>query len=222
MQHAYSIGLSHWTASVAHLLRGDWSHVRSRVEQAIAVFRTADAVLAMPLAVAYAAWALARLGELSDARDRLLEAERLVEGLTSRDIVGTAASRYHALGHTCLLLNRLDEAQTLAHNAVESSRRQPGQAAYALHLHGDIASHPDRFDAERADAYYREALALAKSRGMRPLTAHGYFGLGRVHRRLGRHEHAREHLAAAATLYRDMRMSFWREQAESELDASTH
>jgi tetratricopeptide (TPR) repeat protein len=76
MQHAYSIGLSQWTASVAHLLQGNWSHVRSRVEQAIAAFRTADAVLAMPLAVAHAAWALARLGELSDARDRLLEAER--------------------------------------------------------------------------------------------------------------------------------------------------
>jgi DNA-binding SARP family transcriptional activator len=216
-QHAYSLGLSHWAASVAHLLRGDWSQVRSRVEQAIAAFQTADAILSLPSAVAHAAWALARLGELSDARDRLVEAERLVEGLTSRDIVGTAASPYHALGHTCLLLDRLDDAQTLAQKAVESSQRQPGRVAYALHLLGDITSHADRFDAERADAYYQEALALAESRGMRPLIAHGHLGLGRLHRRLRHHGRSHEHLAVAASLYRDMRMSFWLDQAESEL-----
>src|SRR5262245_24689767 len=100
MKHAYSIGLSHWAASVAHLLKGDWSQARSRVEQAIAAFRTADAMLSLPLAIAHAAWALARLGKVNDARARLIEAERLVEGLGSRDIVGPAASPYHALGHT--------------------------------------------------------------------------------------------------------------------------
>jgi hypothetical protein len=42
---------------------------------------------------------------------------------------------------------------------------------YALHLLGDIATHPDRFDAERAEAYYRQVLVLAEPRGMRPLVA---------------------------------------------------
>jgi hypothetical protein len=30
--------------------------------------------------------------------------------------------------------------------------------------HGDIATHPTKFDGENGEAHYREALALAKSR----------------------------------------------------------
>jgi hypothetical protein len=37
--------------------------------------------------------------------------------------------------------------------------------AHALHLLGDIATHPARFDAESGEAYYRKALALAERNG---------------------------------------------------------
>ena len=73
-------------------------------------------------------------------------------------------------------------------------RRHPGFAAHALHLLGDIATHPDRFDAERGEAHYRKALALAEPRGMRPLVAHCHLGLGRLYRRTGKGEQAQEHL----------------------------
>ena len=89
---------------------------------------------------------------------------------------------------------------------------------YALHLLGDIATHPDRFDAERAEAHYREALALAEPRGMRPLVAHCHLGLGTLYARMGKREQATEHLETAAAMYRDMDMRFWLEQAEAELN----
>ena len=89
---------------------------------------------------------------------------------------------------------------------------------YGLKLLGDITIHPDRFDAERGEAHYRAALALAEPRGMRPLVAHCHLGLGTLYARVGKPEQAREYLAAAATMFRDMDMRFWLAQADSELN----
>ena len=116
----------------------------------------------------------------------------------------------------CLLLGRLDEARALGDRAIESSPCHPGFAAHALYLFGDIATHPDRFDAESGEAHYRQALALAEPRGMRPLIAHCHLSLGKLYRRTGKREQAREHLTTATTMYRDMDMRFWLEQAEAE------
>jgi len=115
------------------------------------------------------------------------------------------------------LLGRLDEARSLADGAVESCPGHPGFAAYALHLLGDIATHPDRFDAERGEAHYRKALALAEPRGMRPLVAHCHFGLGKLSRRTDKREQAREHLITATTMYRERGMTYWLEKAEAEM-----
>ena len=53
---------------------------------------------------------------------------------------------------------------------------------------------------------------------MRPLVAHCHMGLGKLSRRTGQQQ-AREHLATATTMYGDMDMRFWLEQAEVEMKA---
>ena len=50
---------------------------------------------------------------------------------------------------------------------------------------------------------------------MRPLIAHCHLGLGKVYRRMGKPEQAQEHLATATTMYREMGMTYWLEQAET-------
>ena len=104
---------------------------------------------------------------------------------------------------------------------IASSARHLGFVAHAQHLLGDIATHPDRFDAERGEAHYRQALALAEPRGLRPLVAHCHLALGRLSRRTGKREQAREHLATATTMYREMDMRFWLDQAEAELSSTS-
>jgi hypothetical protein len=52
---------------------------------------------------------------------------------------------------------------------------------------------------------------------MRPLIAHCHLGLGKLYRRTGQREQAHEHLTIATTLYREMDMQFWLEQAETEM-----
>jgi len=74
-------------------------------------------------------------------------------------------------------------------------------------------------DAAAAEERYREAKALAGALEMRPLLAHCHLGLGKLYRRTGKHEQAREHLAIATTMFREMEMRFWLEQAEAELAA---
>jgi DNA-binding SARP family transcriptional activator len=216
-KRAYSVGMAHWTAGMLHLIKGDWLQARSQIERGIPALRTADAVLALPWAVAQAAWILAQLGETSEAENRLREGEQLVEGLAARDVVGARGACYHALGRACLLHGRLDEARRLVDRAIESSPRHPGDAAHALHLLGDIASRADRFDPEIGEASYREALALAEPRGMRPLITHCHLGLGKLRRRTGQPEQAREHLTIATAMYRAMDMRFWLDQAEAAL-----
>ena len=60
-------------------------------------------------------------------------------------------------------------------------------------------------------------MALAGDLGMRPLVAHCHAHLGTLLRKAGEREQAREHLTAATTMYRDMDMRFWLNQAETEM-----
>jgi tetratricopeptide (TPR) repeat protein len=217
-RHAFTVGHPHLTLSMLHLVKGDWATARALIEHGIGAFRTGNIVLVLPGAIAASAWVLAQIGEANEALTRLREGEQLLEHNVARGIVFQSGSAYHALGRAALLLGRLDESGSLGDRAIESSPHHPGFAAHALHLLGDIATHPDRFDAESGEAHYRKALALAEPRGMRPLVAHCHLGLGNLYRRIGEREQAQEHLTTAVTMYREMDMRFWLESAEAELE----
>ena len=131
-----------------------------------------------------------------------------------------AAGPYYSRGRACLLLGRLDEALSIGRLCDRSLPAASGYSAHATHLLGDIATHPDRFAPERREARHRQALALAAPRGMRPLIAHCHLGLGKLYGGTGKRERAREHLTTATTMYREMDMRFWLEQAEAELNVS--
>jgi hypothetical protein len=90
--------------------------------------------------------------------------------------------------------------------------------AYALCVLGDIATYPDRFDAESGESSYRKALAFAEPRGMRPLVAHCHRGLGNLYGHLGKRQEAREHLTVATTMYREMAMGVWLAQTDAAMN----
>jgi tetratricopeptide (TPR) repeat protein len=216
-QRAYALSTAFYAASMLHLLKGNWTKAWSMIEGWIAVARTGDVVRHLAYAVAWSAWPLARLGEMSQALSHLSEGEQLLERQAAMGHVGTLGWDYHALGRAALLLGRLDEARRLGEHAAGSSPSSAGFTAHALHLLGDIASHPDRFDAKSGEVFYRQALALAEPRGMRPLVAHCHLGLGKLYLRTGKRHEAQEHLSTATTMYREMDMRFWLEQAEAEM-----
>ena len=217
--HAHTIGWAHLASGTLQLVEGDWSSARSPIERAITVFRSGNVVNQLTNAVTSSAWVMAQLGEASEALNRLREGEQLLERQAARGYVGHSGWAYCSLGRASVLLGRLDAARRLADRAVESSPCNPGFKSYALHLLGDIAIHPDRFDAENAEAHYRASLALAEPRGMRPLVAHCHFGLGKLYRRTEKRQQAAQHFNVATALYREMEMTYWLEQADTETSA---
>jgi tetratricopeptide (TPR) repeat protein len=135
------------------------------------VYRVGAVLLYLPWAVASSALALAQLGDLGEALNRLREGEQLVEGLVAREMTYTQSPACHWLGRASLLLGRLDEARRLGDRALESVPRESGFAAHALHLLGDVAIHDDRFDAESGETQiefvendYTRALAAQASK----------------------------------------------------------
>jgi tetratricopeptide (TPR) repeat protein len=141
-----------------------------------------------------------------------------VEEFRNHQIHGWPALILLCAGTTYLLAGRIDEAASHAREALALTRRlgARGSEAHALCLAGDVAS---TGGAEDAEGYYGEALALAGELGMRPFVAHCHLGLGKVSRRTGKREQAQEHLAIAATMFREMEMPFWLDGAEAELTA---
>ena len=115
------------------------------------------------------------------------------------------------------MLGRIVEAREQAEQALALARahQQRGWEAWGLKLLGDVHADAPR-ETEQAGDTYRQALALATELGMRPLVAHCHVGLGRLHARTGQPVEARQHLASATTMYGQMGMQFWLEQAETE------
>ena len=219
-RHGQTMCVGYNAAGMLYLLKGDWVKARSRLDHSVAVVRTGDSrSVARSKAIAASAWALAELGEATEALNRVREVEQILARPPEWGVVGNRVQVYHFLGRACLRLGRLNEAQRLGGRLSESGTNH-GFVAHALHLLGDIASHPDRFDAASGEAHYQRALALAEPRGMRPLVAHCHLGLGRLYRRTGKRGEAHEHLAAATTMYREMDMEFWLRQAEAEMRVS--
>ena len=52
---------------------------------------------------------------------------------------------------------------------------------------------------------------------MRPIVAHCHDGLGKLYRRTGKREQAKEYLTTATTMYREMGMTCWLEKTEVEI-----
>ncbi|HEU4342093.1 MAG TPA: AAA family ATPase, partial [Candidatus Binatia bacterium] len=215
--HAYTIGLAHRAAGTFHLLAGDWAKARSLLEHGITVLRTGNVSLSLPHTLVGSAWALAQLGATSDALIRLRDGE---QALADHATAGMRrAWDDYVVGRTWLLLGRLDEARAIGERAVELLPSQPAGAAHALHLLGDVATHPDRLDAESGEIHYRKALALAERHRMRPLVAHCHLALGSLYRRTDKRQQAREHFTIATTMYREMAMGFWLVQADGAMAA---
>jgi tetratricopeptide (TPR) repeat protein len=191
-----------------HLFKGDWGKAHFLIEQWINTRRTLDVAVLLPWAVASSTWAVAAMGDANEALSRLREAERLLDQQTARGIVGHRSWGYYAASRACLLAGRVDAARRLGLRSLESSRRQPGFRAHALRLLGDLAAHPDQFDAETGAAHYNQAMELAQTRGMRPVLAHCHLGLSELCRRSGKPERAREHLSAATAMFSEMNLDF--------------
>jgi tetratricopeptide (TPR) repeat protein len=196
-----------------HLRRGTLPRATRVLERCLDLCRTRRIVVGTPFVAATLGVAYALTGRGDEALPLVAGA---IEDFRNRPRHIRPALILLCAGMACLSAGRIDEAASHAREALALARRlgARGSEAHALCLAGDIAS---TGGAEDAPGYYREALALADTLRMRPLVAHCHLGLGKVCLRTSKRDPARDHLTAATTMYREMDMSFWLEQAEAEM-----
>jgi tetratricopeptide (TPR) repeat protein len=142
-----------------------------------------------------------------------------MEQTMATDMIGFQALCSLPLAAAYLLAGRLEEAHSLAERtlALARTRQERTNQAYALRLLGEIAARRAPPEVELADAYYRQALALAEELGMHPLQAHCHRGLGTLYVNIGDQELARAELVTAIEMYGTMAMTFWLPQVEATL-----
>ncbi len=195
------------------LAQGDLDQAIDALERARVLIRARNL---QPWAVlARLGHACALSGRPGEGRDLL---EDVIQNAMTMSSMGVGRAMQLAwLGEAYLLEGRLDDARERAQQALSLARRHQERSheAWGLRLLGEIESRRDPPAVETAEGYYQAALALAGALGMRPLVAHCHFDLGELFRKTGQPEQARPHLTTATTMYREMNMRFWRDQAEA-------
>jgi class 3 adenylate cyclase/tetratricopeptide (TPR) repeat protein len=127
---------------------------------------------------------------------------------------GLIASVYLAAG-------RLTEARTEIDRALALVERRKafGHRPLLLRLHAELVSRSEKGAAVETVSSWDDAMRAATELRMRPLVAHCHLGLGKLYRRTGKREQAHEHLTTAITMYREMDMRLWLEEAAVETAA---
>ena len=164
VKHPASLVVAYRSVGQPYLRQGNLHQALPLLERAAGLCEEADlpfyfSLLAPDLGAAYVL-----CGRVDEAV-RLLE--RALEQTASSGRMGGQVPLLFTLGEAHLHAGRLEEASPLAARALEYVRthQERGREAYALRLLGDIAAHRDPPEVEEAEAYYRQALALARSWG---------------------------------------------------------
>jgi tetratricopeptide (TPR) repeat protein len=211
--HPFSIVSAYGASVPLYVRKGDLDIAIPLLIRALDLCRVWNVGIWVPQITAALGLAYALAGRRDEALVLLDEA---VQQISTRVFTGPTVAD---LSHAYLLTGNIEIAATFAGRALNADwiRKQPGSLAWLLHVLGDLATYPDRFDAKTGEAHYREALALAEPRGMRPLVAHCHFGLGKLYRRTDKRQEAQEQLVTATAMYRELEMRFWLEKVEAEM-----
>jgi tetratricopeptide (TPR) repeat protein len=213
LRHPLSLAVACWTLPYLHITRGELTDAVGLLERGLTLSREWNLIPLSVMTTGTLGYAYALSGRVVEGLPLLEHAQRATETM--------GFGSYHPLfltylGEAYVLADRLEDGLKLAERALTLAREggQRPYEAWALRLISEVTARRDL--AEHPVGHYGDALALAEKLEMRPLVAHCHLGLGKLYQRTGQREEAREHLATATTMYREMDMQFWLEQAEAE------
>jgi tetratricopeptide (TPR) repeat protein len=210
-----AFGLAHgcYALGLTHLRQGDLVRAISVLERGLGVARARAVSFLLPILGHVLGYAQALVGRIQEGLALLEQASDEARSTGRTRVVVWAQEM---LAQVYLACGREGDAAVTARDALDASRRigVRGGEARVLRTLGDIAARGAAPDFDQARCYYQEALDLAEEIRMRPLVAHCHLGLGKLSRRTGKPEQAREHLTTATAMYREMEMTYWLAQAE--------
>ena len=215
VQHPYSLAFALFGVAMLCVRQGVLQQAILLLERARRIGQESQLTVLLTFIDALLGYAYAFDGRAREGADLLDEA---VKQTATIGMTPNHARNVTWLSEALLMAGLPAEArqQAMLAREVADNRGERGVHAHVLRLLGEIMTTRELFDADASLEHYQRAMALSTELGMRPLVAHCYLGLGKLYRRTGKREQAQEHLATATTMYREMGMTYWLEQAEAE------
>jgi tetratricopeptide (TPR) repeat protein len=215
-EHPFSLVVGCCGIGILSISKGDLHRAIAVLERGLLVCQTWHIPLMLPWVVSALGYAYALAGRVEEGLPLL---EQAVDRATSAGILGRLSVQVAWLGETHLLAGRFDVAERFANRALDLAREhgQRGHEGWALRLLAEVAARRHPVSLASAEALYRDALAIADTLGMRPLSAHSRLGLGTLQRRAKRVEAARRQIAAAMEMFDSMEMKLGLSRAETAL-----
>jgi class 3 adenylate cyclase/tetratricopeptide (TPR) repeat protein len=206
--HAY------YAIGFQRVLQGDFADAIQPLDRGVHLSLNLDIPFSFPLIAPVLGAAYALAGKPHDGIPLL---EKACDFGASRGIGNLQARRVCWLAEAYLLADQVEDGMRLAQQALQLAKNhnEAPNEARAHRLMGEIAIYESSGSVGAAEEHFHQGGELARKLGMRPLVAHCHLGLGKLHDRAGNREQAREHLATATTMYREMGMRFYLEQAEA-------
>jgi tetratricopeptide (TPR) repeat protein len=215
LYHPFSIVWASLGQAYLDSTRGEPGKTARWLERAVALCREWSLTTYLPVTMAALGHVYAWSGRLEEGIALLQQALALYEseGVGYEQVISVVH-----LGEAYLRADRVEDARACTDRAVglARARGERGYEAHARRLLGEVAALSGPGEVPEAEAQYRQALASAEELDMRPLAAHCHVGLGQLYRRTGKLAQAEERLTVGTTMYREMNMRFWLEQAEAE------
>ena len=195
-----------------HTLRGDHAEAIGPLERGLVITNASAFPLTFPFIAAPLGLAYVILGRQADGL-RLLE--EAVQSAESMELMANHTLRLVWLGQAHVAAGDGEAAGRFGRRALDVARRykERGHEAYALRLLGDLALSSSPPDAVQAREHYGQALELAESLGMRPLSAHCHLGLARTEGAIQDRD-GEPHAERATALYQELGMTAWVQRAE--------
>jgi class 3 adenylate cyclase/tetratricopeptide (TPR) repeat protein len=214
VDHLVSRIYAYMALGIVHLRKGNLDLAIQSLERAYQMSERADLRMARAMVAGY----LGRAYTLSNQAGRAIEIlKQAVEAAAAMRLMVDQAMRLVHLSDAYLHIDDLEQAISVAQAALQNSLDydQRGATAWAQWLLGEINTRADKLS--EAESHYRNAMMLASELGMAPLLAHSHFSLGKGYSPASGNEHSREHLVAAAGLYRSLEMPSWIREVEMRL-----
>jgi class 3 adenylate cyclase/tetratricopeptide (TPR) repeat protein len=217
VDHPFTTVWAHVGIGLVRLEQGELPGALEALESSLALWRRGDWAFMFPWVAAPLGRAYATAGRAEKAIELLAQG---AERTSAMNVIPLLTQNLLYLSEAHLLAKRHDDAIAANARALDLSRlhHQRLFEPDAWRIEGEIFGQQtgQRNTARAVDAYLN-ALSLAVDLRMRPLVAHCHVGLGKLYRRTGQRDRAQEHLTIATTMYREMDMTYWLEQAGPEL-----
>jgi len=147
--------------------------------------------------------------------------EEAVETAKAKKVMFDLPQMLLYLAEGYLVAGRAEAALPCAQEALKLTKQRAERLfeGHALQLAAEAASCAYPQDLDTCEEWFRSAINVFDEGSARPYLARCHLAFGAFYQRIGRRQETERHLTAAAAMFNQMGMTYWREKAEAGIAA---